>query len=934
MISLDQQIAAVSPKRVKMKSINPIHSSRSGPLCFEPLVNKRCFTARNKAVFGVIATSVAFALSASAATLLSSVGPEFPSGSAIPSGGDTFSTNVAPRGGPVPVPLAATTIQRELIVNEEPAPKKRRQSVSAGARSKKIKSQAVERKISGGPKRQQKISPDEEDTQPPEPADLSKDGTAKTALATTAQSQWTTNFGWSWFNKYYFRGVDILKNVSPDHVNSGVFGSKATLAYSREKDAFSVSFGYVESLGRQIPKGAAAEVPPNSGQKNNQAFRLPPEERYAEYDTYLAYTRTLIPRKLQGTVGFNHYHFSDGGFYQTSEGPIPYANEATLRFDYLGLPYVRPSISWAHDFDGFKGDFLEMKLDGGFDMYKRGNLGVRLEPYVAVSYDLKYNGEDNGWNALEFGLSAPIHLTDHFTLTFTGNYTKALADSKGVSRANDGFWAGIAFNAAWGGTGTLGSMFGLNEYKDIITVPAEGRRWEFSTGSGWRNFDYDFHHGSVSRFDTDRLYSRRSRIGQFGLATLGTDKFYDDGAVFTGTGLRVSPRATAANPNDPGTATFFASSSQMLGNAQVAFSTSDYFYRKDAASFSLSSNDQDTIAFPYISLDTEVWRSGTWSIRAGLLYSFSLSEGDSGVQLARLDSLVERTNRFGYVYALDAVSATLPPPAVVYNSTAYANGYKQAVNADTFNFLNQSVPQTTFGQTDSEVVRVATFVRTKVDVNAHDFSIPVTFRHDFGRRLHAEISAAAVLTVVNAEISTDVQRRALDNRTTNVLANQRVQPLVRSLSGDVGVSADSGNLPPGATIDKGAFPSGSSPSVNTFTLSQLPPAIDSRQPTPPARPPSSTNPLSGGKSGSNVKPAELPGKNVGRERYIDNTNDVLFGFSGSVSLVYDLNESGTLYAEVWGRYHWSEDMTLQNRLDTSEIDMSGFEGGIGVGVRF
>ena len=910
-----------------MKSNHPIFPTGSGLPRLEALAHQPGFGAGRNAVLGIVAASVAFALDASAATLLSSA--KFTGGSSISTGAATFSTNPAPRGANVPVPLAEISIPREVpaeteTVRVESVPKKPSGAGrSGGARQravvKKSKPKAVERSTPAAPKVRRKVVPEEQEAPPPppEPVEPYGDGLAKTAIATTAKSLWTTNFGWSWFNKYYFRGVDILKNVSPDHVNSGVFGSKVTLAYSREKDAFSVSFGYVQSMGRQIPKGAAANVPPNPGaQKNNQAFRLPAEERYAEYDTYLAYTRTLIPNQLQATVGFNHYHFSDGSFYQTNEGPIPYANESTLRLDYLGLPYVRPSISWAHDFDGFEGDFLELKLDAGFDVFERGNLGVRLEPYVALSYDLKYNGEDNGWNAFELGLSAPIHLTDHFTVTFTGNYTKALADSKGVSRANDGFWAGIVFNAAWGGTGTMSSVLGSKEIAEVFESPAGEQRWEFSTGTGWRNFDYDFRHGSVSRYDPDRLFSRKSLSKQFGLAMLGTDKFYDDGTIFTGQPARVDAAHGAAEftVSDP---------SQIAGNAQVAFSTSDYLYRKESSSFSLSSNDQDTIASPYVSLDGEVWRSGSWSLRAGFLYSFSLSEGDSGVQLARLDSLIERTNRSGFVYAQDAVNATATS-RLVYDASAYANGYKSLVSPETFTFLSQSAPQSIFRQTDAEVVRVATFVRTKVDVTAHDVSIPLTFRHDFGRRLHAELSVAATMTAVNAQISTDIQRRALDNRTTNVLVNQQAQPL----SGRIVADVTAGNPPPGGTIDPSKF-------VNP---SQFVGSVDKSVPPPPPPPPPPKTPstagLSGGKSGSGVKPPELPGKNVGREKLTDTTSDLLFGFSGSVSLVYDLNEAGTFFAEVWGRYHWSEDLTLRNRLGSSEIDMSGFEGGIGVGVRF
>ena len=292
--------------------------------------------------------------------------------------------------------------------------------------------------------------------------------------------------------------------------------------------------------------------------------------------------------------------------------------------------------------------------------------------------------------------------------------------------------------------------------------------------------------------------------------------------------------------------------------------------------------------------------------------------------MARLDSLIERTNRTGFVYALDAINATATK-RLVYDANAYANGYKSVVTQGTFNFLQQSTPQTILNTTDTEVVRVATFLRTRANVTAHDVAIPITFRHDFGRRLHAEISAAATATFVNAEISTDVQRRALTNRTTNVLLNQPATALSGSLSSDV-----TGSVPPGGTIDTSKF---TNPTAQ-FVSPQADRKVDPGGGGGGGGGGGKTGNLGGGKSGSGVKPPELPGKNVGRERFTDTSDDVLFGFNGSVSLVYDLDEAGNFFAEVWGRYHWSEDLTLRNRLGSSEIDMSGFEGGIGVGVRF
>lgn len=902
---------------------------------------------RNASPLARIAAGAVFAFvcasNASAATLLSSlnapnVGPE----------ASSFSNTQSAKGPSVTLPLGALSSTALSDASSEPAPTVRSDrrvgNQSVGRTPTRV---SKEREVvATKPKNRSKIK----DTEPepprhtppskapstePEAPDPSK------TLVTTADSLWSVNLGWGWYNKYYFRGVNILKAVSPETLESGIVTSKATLAYTREKDAFSIGFGYVQALERQIPKGAAIAVKPNNTvrvvgkgknpadsfvpRRDNEKFNLPPSERYAEYDLYLAYTRVLIPGKLLGTVNFSRYQFSDGSFYGTDRDSIRYADETTVRLDYTGLPIVHPSIAWTHDFDGFEGDYLELRVDGGFDVFERGSFGIRLEPYVALSYDLRYNGVDNGWNALEFGFSAPIRLNDIFTLTFIGNYTQQLEDSKGQPRTNNGFWGGVVFNAAWSGGGKSKALPGSSDLKDtdkMITIPGEEKPWAISTGVGWRNVDYDFHHGSVGSFDvspdTGPLYRRKTGKGDIGFAALGVEKTYDDGTVFAGT------------PQTPGTADFkISKKSQVAGdplnssNPLVTFKTTDFAYRTEHSSFSTSSDDQDSLAFPYLSLDREVWRSGSWSVRAGLLYSFSYSEGDSGVRLAQLDSLFQHKDTFGYAYAFDKLRTNVTPgdnfnskeltgtdrAKVVVDSNQYAKQLYNdiGITTDPSDFFFKSSPQKTRGTTDIEKVRVAAFVKTEVNVSAHDIALPIAFRHDFGKRLHAEMSVAATLTVVNADIHTDIEHRDLDNKAAAV----RVLPA-------------------------GVRPQGF---INGFGLNGVP---DVNPPKPPEQTPIVSNPpppgrnanVGGGKSGGNVKEPNLPGRRVDRRSFDSSSTDLLAGFAGSVSLILDLNDEGTFYAEFWGRYQWVDDFSVSNGHGSSDIDLSGFQGGVGVGVRF
>ncbi len=869
---------------------------------------------------------------AEAATLLSSL--DLPGATATSTGGGSFSSSPSPRAASVPMiggisePAPAPAPEPRVATSAEPTRSKPR----ATARSEESRLKQGQRTSTSATK-SRKADESAEDVSTNSPVEQPAEPPAQaTALVTTTRSLWTTDFGWSWFNKYYFRGVDVLKAVSPSTTDSGVFSSKVTMAISREKDAFSIGFGYVEALQRQLPRGAAANVPPNSSRKDNEKFGLPPSERYSEYNFYLAYSRQLIAKKLQATLGYNHYHFGDGTFWQSESGPIRYANEATLRLDYIGLPIVRPSVTWAHDFDGFKGDYVEMRLDTGFDLTRRGNFGVRVEPYVALSYDFAYNGANNGWNALETGLSIPIHLNDHFTLTFTGTYTKDLEASRGQARVNEGFWGGVVFNAAWGGSTTSQALFGTGSYKNadkMLTVPADPNPWEFSAGAGWRQFNFDFNHRSISRFNTSNVFQPRAGRGAGSIP-------FDDGTVFAG-------QAPVNSTGNAGLADFrINSATQVLGsiaagNAQVRFTNTDFGYQTRSQESSTNSDDQDSVAFPYISMDRELWRNNFWSIRAGLSYAFAHSEGDSGVRLARLDSLFQQTNRFGTLFTLDPLGTNVTPgnnfdsrdlrggqfASVIVDPIAFSNSVAAIVTPQVFQSLRNSGPQSEFQSTNTEVARVATFVRTKVSVTSNDIAIPITLRHDFGKRLHAELNVGPTLTFASGNLTTDVQRRALVNRQGDrQTANQRAAARATSV-------ALNANQPPGAFVNPAFFNSA------TFTSNVDRPAAQTSSGNKDVQSQNSAGNanLGSGKT-NNTKDPEYPGKRIDRKTYSDSTNEFLFGADAGLSVVYDLNEEGTFFAEVWGRYHWVESYTLDNGLGSVKIDPSGFEAGIGVGVRF
>ena len=765
--------------------------------------------------------------------------------------------------------------------------------------------------------------------------------------------KWDASLQLSWYNKYYFRGVDVLKAVSRDEGSGGVANAFLQFAYKRPgKDGFSIGISQYQALSRQLPNGPSSTQNPNKKGQKTEDFSLPPSDRYGELNIQLAYISSLdqIWNKLSGfygTVGFNHYHFSDNRWYESGGKSISFANEATLKLEYKNLPFVTPSISWAHDFDAFKGDFLEVNLDGAPLAIAKG---VTITPHIGLSYDISYNAPDgnreNGWNSLEFGASMPIRINDSTSLLLSANYVKSLSDTSDddgdVSRTVSGFWGGVSVVTSWGGSAEAKDMATQVKLGEMDIIKPPTGKWEVSTGMGWRQMSASFEHGNIPAFDTSSIYQRKVQKGQLGLAQPGRNTVYDDGEVFGKSPIN-SAQGDAATPNKSGLVHFRYNNQTQLrgssenGNAQIQYHTTVYNYRNSTSTPSVKSEDEDSIVHPYFKVNREIWRSpdNHSSLRIGALYSYSHAEMDSGVQLARVDSLVEQASTFGYAYALDDV-ATLGFKnsakfdsrrfnggtnftAVVINAIDYTKNYQTSADRDK---LLASGPQVSFVGTETEVARVATFVRTRLDVDANDVAIPITLRHDFGRRLHAEFSVAPTATFVSAEYGTTLYQGGSDRAESKKYQARTIKGLAKGTQG-VGVpteeDGDFVELPAPTDVITGNDKSGT-------------PDAPTRN---PVKEQTASGPAGGGgKGGYKLKQPTIPGDPINVRHFSNNSTDVVFGITAAASVLLDFNDEGTSFAEFWSRYRWSQSLTIGNALGSSKLDLSGIEFGIGLGFRF
>lgn len=831
------------------------------------------------------------------------------------------SSPVRPTPGPAERTAARTAKARPEAA---PAPKKKARTQEPEERTAETHAPAVKPRVQMRPR---EIEPAE-----------GREYKQPAALVTTVPDSYNVEFGWGWYNEYYFRGVNILRAVSSERENSGVFTGRAVLRYIRQDDTFTLGFNYWQALGRQQPKGGEFNVPPNKkdpridGAKVGSKFSLPPKDRYAEYNLNMAYTRTLIPGQLTGTVGYNRYMFGNGEFYKTATGrAIPYADESLVKLTYTGLQKIglTPSGSWAHDFDGFNGDFFELRVDGDYALPVNlgHDLAVRIHPYVSLSYDMDYNGSDNGFNSVEFGADLPIQIASNLTLSFSANYVRALEDSEGAGRARSGFWGGVTLSAVWGGP--INDSAVEKSAKKIVLAEDKARPWEFSLAASYQTVDYGFGHGRLPLQDPNDFYTHKASNPTRGFASPGSTRAYDDGTVFgrPTNNLVGAPGVFGATITNP-----FQLQGTPGSNAYARFSSSNYGYSVHSAEGDPKADDQDANVGPAVQLDREIIRKDKWSLRAGLSYGFFSSSGDSGYRLDRLDTLVETRNRFGYDYALDnfgldfaalATGKAFPYNGlVIYDANAYANylqnnGY---VDSGTAGVIRLQKPQSELERTQAEVVKIGTFVRSSVDFESHELAIPISLRYDIGSRLHAEITVAPTLTIADADAKTELSIRALDD-----LADPQTHVFKRGNPPQAGIRYIGGGVSGGTNgVGGSGLPALPNTQPQQSTPLQLPPPV-----VPPV-----VSPVAASGKGATPQDVDYPGRTIANKRYNRSSVDALFGVKTQASLIFDLNEEKTIFAELSGGYRWVQEMHVSTAFGESSMDLSGFQASIGLGFRF
>ncbi len=853
-------------------------------------------TGLRMAVMTVMAL-MAVAVSVRGATILSSL--DLPGSAGPTSGGGSFVSGPSPRADVVPQPAPQYTAQQPAPSYQAPSAPSQRESAPA---------EVSNAGPSGGGGN---VARTNEKAAPGNAGAAQAEGKqALPAAVVTTAPAWNFDLGWGWYDKYYFRGVDVLKSISPTHVHDGVVDARLNASYSGPGYGFSIGLGYIQALQKQIPNLDASLVPPNSKVLDNEKFSVPPEERYGEYDLYLAYTKTLIANQLEGTIGYNHYQFSNDGFWTKSAGKgINFADESTVRLDYIGLPWVRPSIMWAHDYDAFDGDYVELRLNGGFELYKQGTFSIRAEPYAAISYDFNYNGNNDGWNATEVGLDLPIHLNEFFTITPTVNYTKAMdptvntTTGKSTARADDGFWWGVTVDASWGVQASKPPPATNDEGKQIENLTAVGEDplpWEISAEGVWEQFTYEFTGRSLPAFDVDPLYALPGKETSPGFNPA------------TGGGIFLNGAVGAENGGPPGTgngySSFIKRSSDQIVGDRIYFATDRSFSASTiGGSTQVNADATDNIVSPDITLDRSVWQNGNLSFRAGFSYAYASSEGDSGQQLARIDSIDQTTSEKGTVYYLNNFLSPSYPSglAVISNPADYIN-YVQTTSPSGIALSNIPGPTNVYSSFKDEVVKVATFEQTSVSQDANTIGVPLSIRYDLAPRLHLQLTVKPEITFLDSTMSTNLQARSLSDLNTS--------------AGETAAALNAAGKPANILQQKGPF------GVGNTTV-----------PGPPVTVTTTTTAVAaggGGKAGNNEFTPRQPGFLISQQTYTNSELDLLFGVESDLALLYDLDSEGRYFVQVSGGYHWASDLSLGGKAANANLKLSSLDVGLGFGIRF
>ncbi len=743
------------------------------------------------------------------------------------------------------------------------------------------------------------------------------------------ESFWKLNANVGWQSEYYFRGLNVLDRISPTESDDGVVSGKIDFGYVfRDGSEIDFGIGYVESVDQLLPRGAAKNLPPNPGATRfNEDFFVPSLERYTETNLLSSYKRTLIPDQLNAQIGVNYYKFSDGRFWEPEGkgGPVPDTTEIMAGLSYVGMAqYVIPTFTYVKDVDAFDGSFFSLRTDfPSFTLLQNAGFGgVTLSPFAAVSYDYGYNAPGDGWNNVDLGVNASIPIGNSgVALNLTGNYVFDLSD--GV-RSDEGFWGGVSISAYLDSRSFANDHLAMDPKSVVFAAPENDQKWRLSVGAGLKGVSADFGSAHVDPYDALSLIHKKKGAGDLGFAN-GRDAHYKDGSVFGAPPTRYDDGTAdfriTSNDQILGKQNFDANGELIGGDRQLVFSSDRYSYDSTERTLNTGSSDHDDVIYPYVrlmrELDLPPLANLPFAIEAGFEYSFSRSEFDTGTRLAAVSSAYETAEMYNFIYdvdelfTLDAFSGPIDTNAardfiadVIVDPATFAAFYGEGFSG--------SSPQRADSATRTEIAKVALFAHSDLQVDSHEFAIPIGIRLDLNERVHVGLEVAPTLTLFDSNLNTTIYAQQLDNLSGGrvIRNNTSFQRRTTTLSGE--------EFQQGTMGQNAGSASGAAGAVAPMAAQQV----------------AGGQALSGGRAGGRILAPVLPGRTIDTYQVSHDQQDWQWGVATQASILIDLDSEDTWFLEMWARYNWVDDFSVSNGLVSATVDPSSFSGGIGLGYRF
>ncbi len=709
-------------------------------------------------------------------------------------------------------------------------------------------------------------------------------------------------------------------------------------------DGLTFELSHVEGLNKQVPRGEYFGLPPNGGgfdkktktfARDNADYSLAPAERYIENQLYLNYTRRL-PFNLETTLGVSYYSFSDGRWWQQGGKGDPEIDdtiETQIRLKYYGLkfssdataiPLVVPSVGYAVDWRGFKGEFLDFGLESAPIPL---HLGPALLSFRAgAGYDFGYNSPGDGWNHLSGGVSLIVPLDGTKTFGGSGLEFKVSADyihALDKDRADEGWFFGVGLGTSQAIRPGDSKIAAMASKDPLSLAAAPDHKWEVGIGTGFRTWNADFRNNAATPYNSLLLIDKQVGSGDLGFAANGRPARYKNGTVTGSTN---------------GSGSFYDGTSQFTtrnggqirgsaatGDRHVIYDSDRYSYDQEVSSRSFSTSTDQEIVSPFLEVSRDIspasWKAKGMHLKLGAIYAYSNGEFDSGTQLTSLSSGFETTDKYQFIYTVDEIftdpDLTQPHGGgngayVVVNGQDYADNYGAS--------LSGSGPQSTHTGVRNNLSRVASFSSSSLSISAHELAFPqLEFEVDLGTRWHLGLKVAPTLSLLEGKLASDVYYQELsDLAAGKVTANKTGYSVFKFASASGGFDDDEDQI----KTTGGNNPSGTSGSS----------AAGAAPATAPQGSASANGSPSG--KGSRAVASRLPGRTLAHYHDSTSSQEFAWGLQTRANVRFDLDEQDRFFLEAWAGYHYMDKVTFSNRFSSVTLDPSNWELGLGLGCRF